>query len=189
MKKFNLENIIPPDKTSHLTRYRRYHRISLGNGKTCYFKQQQHAYEYVNELEIKINTVLLELNNIYTSLFIEYRKNAIIYNEYFIKAESKINGLINVIEHRFFRMFRKISIVDNNYLFFNSLEIVISQLLSFGTLIKEALKYPQTVYIDSIVYRLNEILEESRNFGEDLQKDTPHVYFDNSKSNAKLDEL
>jgi hypothetical protein len=168
MNKIKLNNIQIPDKNSVYTNNHK-HRIYVGTA-TNYFKNKKNAVRRLSGLNAQLNNTLLELNNIWINIFIDYRKMAIIYNDYF-NRDGSCQNLVIMIEKFFVKVTTPSSMVNRNYFYVFNLRKLDDFLIEFTKLLIDvqlSKKHnTECCSLRSLLYRLEGIGKELENFGND----------------------
>jgi len=172
MKKIKLNNIQIPDKESVLIKKRKHH-VYLGTA-TNYYSNRTIAKRKLVELNKQINNILLEINNIYINIFIEYRKVAIIYNEFY-NRDTRCSDLILYIEKFFVKATIPGSYENRNFFYVTNVRKIIEFLIEFTNIIIEYLvkkrHFVECNSLKSILARLEILKLEMENFGNELENE------------------
>jgi len=181
MKKIAISNIQNPKLNSSMIRDKLYH-IYLGNNQTVYFKNEKHAKRYLVELNVFLNSKLLEINNIYIYIFIDYRKMAIIYNEYFLN-DNHAQELILCIDKFFIKsVSQTCSWANRNNFYFLNIQKLIGYLIELCNVLIRILRKKRSFLYDNsllcLIERLNEINHSIEIYGIEDQKNTPVCWYD-----------
>ena len=124
----------------------------------------------MSRMNEQLNFILLDLNNLYINIFIEYRKVAVIYNEYF-NRECSCNELIILIEKYFIKATTPTSQANRNYFYVFNLTRLVEFLIEFTKLLIDvqlSKKHnTECNSLRSLLYRLENIRIELENFGKE----------------------
>ena len=168
MKKIKLNNVHIPDKKSPLIKDHQY-QIFTGTSR-MYFKNKKKLKRHLHGLNVQLNHILLELNNLYINIFIEYRKIAVIYNEYF-NRDCSCNELVILIEKYFIKATTPTSQANRNYFYVFNLTRLTEFLIEFCNLLIDvqfSKKHnSECNSLRSLLYRLENIRKELESFGKE----------------------
>lgn len=181
MKKIAISNIQNRNLNSDMIRDKLYH-IYLGNNQTVYFGNKKLAKRYLSHLNSFLNSQLIEINNISIYIIIDYRKMAIIYNDYFMKDNHTHELLMNI--DRFFikSVSQTCSLVNRNSFYFSNILKLIGYLIELCNVLIRIIKKKRIYYYDQAlkcnIKRLEEIKESIEKYGIEEQKNTPVCWYD-----------
>jgi hypothetical protein len=181
MQKIAISNIKEKKANSIMIRDRLY-SIYLGNSQIVYFKNIKHAKSYLAQLNSFLNMQLIEINHINIYIFIDYRKMAIIYNEYFLN-DNHAQNLILCIDKFFIKsVSQTCSWANRNNFYFLNIQKLIGYLIKLcNVLIRILRKKRSFLYDNSLlctIDRLNEINHLFEIYGIEDQKNAPKCWYD-----------
>jgi len=188
MKRMAISNIQNRNLNSDMIRDKLYH-IYLGNDQTVYFGNIKLAKRYLVQLNSFLNRQLVEINNISIYIFIDYRKMAIIYNEYFMKDNYTHELLMNI--DRFFikSVSQTCSLVNRNSFYFSNILKLIGYLIELCNVLIRIIKKKRTYYYDQSlkcnIKRLEEIKESIEKYGIEEQNKAPKCFYDHRTEGNK----
>lgn len=164
MKKVRLVNYATPDKSSILTKQRRY-SIFLGNGKTLYFSTRKDLTYAMAEINRQLNVIVFELNEMWISAFIEYRRLWFYLPAQTVTSDDmKIMVLNGTIEKRFTLLATRSSWINGNSFSFKYLyeiiECLTAQLKMFREIRKEKNQYLESKIIEVKIKTLARIYQD-----------------------------
>jgi hypothetical protein len=168
MKKIKIEKITNKDKKSVFTKDRKY-SVYLGT-TTIFNSSKKTTKRQLVELNVQLNNILLELNNIYINIFIEYRKVAVIYNEHFY-YDSSCSDIIQSLEKFFIKAITPASPENRNYFFVSNLTRLTETLSDLAeeiiTVYVKKRHFVECSYMRSVKRRLEQIKQYMEEFGKD----------------------
>lgn len=139
MKKILLKNIGVPFEKSDLVKLNLYN-VFLWHDKTIHFSNFKDAENFIAETNRFLNTILFEVNDIYTRIFIEYRR------AWFYAGNNRaLKKNIEMIEHAFDKIITSSEGPNKNFYVYNGLikiaEYCMETLNDIETVCKQAKIY------------------------------------------------
>lgn len=190
MKQIRINTLLNADKSSLLTRERRY-RIFLGNGITVYFTNKKHAAAYIAETNRFLTRLASELNYLYIKIWSSYRHNYFTIFHVFNK-DFKIKSSIESIEKSFNMIATRSSWTNGNYFTFKWFTGIIEELQEMNDKIIKLIKEARISYLTD-EYNINKqmidlLKNKLENYGRELQENTPNCFYDHNHKRLSLSQ-
>jgi len=183
MKKIHIVEIIPPDKTNPLSRFRLWN-IFLGNDVREYFKSGELAREFLAETNRFLNFKLHELNYLYGLVFTEYRRHWFSFaaedhteDKELKKREQEILGMLQSTDHAFSMVVSRSHHTNGNYFTFKHLLNITDYLVAIikilQTIDKRRKIYTEIRRLEIFRIHAQRIRESLENYAKDKPKKQP----------------